>query len=75
MRLDLNKLEVESFSTGETSPTPTPITIETGPDGPDSKCWICYETGNTVPSCAETCTFYYPCPLPDTPFPPCPVIT
>lgn len=72
MRLDLNSLQVESFSTGEPT-SPTPITVEphTGPGGPDSLCYICYETGNTVPTCAAGCTIYYPCALPDTYFAPC----
>jgi len=48
MRLDVSSLQVQSFATIESvSVVPT----DTGPGGPDSYCYICYETGNTVPSC------------------------
>lgn len=62
MRLDVNTLEVQSFSTFDTAiVAPT----DTGPGGPDSYCYICYETGNTVPGCE-------PQPIdPETRFRPC----
>lgn len=67
MRLDLSTLNVQSF---EVSPTPdTLLPSDTGPGGPDSYCYICYETGNTVPSCMG-----YDCvePIdPETHFHPC----
>ena len=69
MRLDLNGLSVESFSTVD--PVEPSDPVDTGPQGPDSLCWICYPTGNTVPTC-NLCTIVYPCPLPDTYFAPCP---
>jgi len=49
MRLDLNNLEVQSFSTSSEARTSLPA--DTGRGGPDSECYICYQTGNTVPSC------------------------
>ena len=65
MRLDPNELNVESFAM--ISDTITPITIDTGPGGPDSLCYICYNTGNYVPTCKG-----YQCPIdPETRFPPC----
>lgn len=70
MRLELSSLQVESFPTAE------PIgDIEepwTGKGGPESYCYICYETGNTDPACQpQKDTIHYPCPLPDTYFYPC----
>jgi hypothetical protein len=65
MRLDLNTLEVQSFATAPVSDAPAPS--DTGPGGPDSYCYICYETGNTVPSCLG-----YQCGIdPETRFYPC----
>jgi hypothetical protein len=49
MRLDLNNLEVQSFATS--AETKSSLPADTGPGGPDSECYICYQTGNTVPSC------------------------
>jgi hypothetical protein len=49
MRLDLNTLEVQSFATSPAATVVAPA--DTGPGGPDSECYICYQTGNTVPSC------------------------
>jgi hypothetical protein len=49
MQLDLNSLDVQSFTTSTTVDIIAPS--DTGPGGPDSYCYICYETGNTVPSC------------------------
>ena len=48
MKLDLNSLEVQSFSleSSETSSVPA-----TGPEGPHSYCWICYDTDPGVPGC------------------------
>ena len=48
MRLDLDELEVQSFMT-ETSPTSD--SPATGPEGPFSYCWICYDTDPGVPGC------------------------
>ncbi|HET7462278.1 MAG TPA: hypothetical protein VFJ82_13580 [Longimicrobium sp.] len=68
MRLDLNNLAVETFSTSPASDTA--ITYDTGPGGPDSLCYICYNTGNFVPSCntyqcqpqpIDPETHFYPC--------------
>lgn len=68
MRLDLNTLDVQSFAVSLESDTVAPS--DTGPGGPDSYCYICYETGNTVPSCLG-----YQCdpqPIdPETRFHPC----
>jgi hypothetical protein len=68
MRLDLNALDVQSFATSPTIDTTLPS--DTGPGGPDSYCYICYETGNTVPSCMDyQCE---PAPIdPETHFYPC----
>jgi hypothetical protein len=49
MRLDTDSLVVQSFSPLPDSTSPTPY--DTGKGGPDSLCYICYETGNYVPSC------------------------
>lgn len=71
MRLDLNDLSVETFSTFTDAVTPV-ITVpaDTGKGGPDSLCYICYETGNYVPSCMG-----YQCGTgtidPETHFAPC----
>jgi hypothetical protein len=70
MRLDISGLQVESFETA-TPIEPTPITVDTGKGGPESYCYICYETGNTDPACQPKDTIYHPCPLPDTYFHPC----
>jgi hypothetical protein len=48
MRLDLDELTVQSFMT-ETSPTSD--APATGPEGPHSYCWICYDTDPGVPGC------------------------
>lgn len=67
MRLDLNSLAVQSFATSPTMGVAVPA--DTGKGGPDSYCYICYETGNTVPSCAVACE-----PVltdPETHFEPC----
>ena len=48
MRLDLNALEVQSFSLEATETSTTPAT---GPEGPHSYCWICYNTDPGVPGC------------------------
>jgi len=65
MRLDLNSLAVESFSVAPSDDISDPA--DTGPGGPPSYCWICYNTGDTVPSClgyqcgpGPTDTFYDP---------------
>ena len=70
MRLELSSLQVESFPTAEPiADIPKPLT---GEGGPESYCYICYETGNTDPACQpQRETVYYPCPLPDTYFYPC----
>lgn len=51
MRLDLSSLNVQSFETS--TPSDPVIPGNTGQGGPDSYCWICYETGNTVPTCND----------------------
>jgi hypothetical protein len=70
MRLDLNSLEVQSFATSPGSVGTITVPSDTGPAGPPSYCYICYETGDTVPSCLG-----YKCgPLPidpETHFFPC----
>jgi hypothetical protein len=58
MRLDPNSLEVQSFSTS--SVELKEIAPDTGRGGPNSYCWICYPTDETVPSCD------YRCQQPDT---------
>lgn len=62
MRLDVNSLQVQSFATLDPA---VPEPIDTGPGGPDSYCYICYETGNTVPGCEpqpiDPETRFYPC--------------
>jgi hypothetical protein len=65
MRLDPNSLNVQSFATSV--PQEPVIPGNTGKGGPDSYCWICYETGNTVPTCggAAECQPTY------TQLPPC----
>lgn len=67
MRLDINSLQVQSFATAESVSI---VPADTGPGGPDSYCYICYETGNTVPSClGYQCN---PQPIdPETHFSPC----
>jgi len=74
MRLDLHTLAVQSFATGPSVPITITHPVDTGKGGPDSLCWICYETGNTVPSCdirycPQVETVDFPC----TQFPPCTV--
>jgi len=65
MRLDLNSISVETFTITPTTDVPVPA--DTGPAGPNSLCYICYETGNTVPSCLG-----YQCGIdPETRFYPC----
>jgi hypothetical protein len=64
MRLDLSNLQVESFDTATPIDGSVAITIDTGPGGPESYCYICYATGNTDPACQ-------PQPVPDTKFFPC----
>jgi hypothetical protein len=68
MRLDLNSLSVQTFTTSPGIDVAIPA--DTGRYGPDSYCYICYETGNTVPSCmGNQCgplpidpeTHFYPC--------------
>jgi len=49
MRLDIDSLTVESFSVAPTTTISEPS--DTGKYGPPSYCWICYNTGDTVPSC------------------------
>jgi hypothetical protein len=73
MRLELNSLQVESFVTASDDDIAEPVPVpDTGPGGPESYCYICYETGNTDPACQpQKDTIYYPCPLPDTYFHPC----
>lgn len=67
MRLDLNNLEVESFPTGATLEPSITVPADTGPAGPNSYCYICYQTGNTVPTCLG-----YKCGIdPETRFYPC----
>jgi hypothetical protein len=62
MRLDLSNLSVETFETAEPIVV-EPITIDTGKGGPESYCYICYETGNTDPACQpiDPETRFYPC--------------
>lgn len=55
MRLDIDSLEVESFAVGTVTEFSVTVTSDTGRGGPDSLCYICYETGNTVPSCGLAC--------------------
>jgi hypothetical protein len=60
MTLDINNLHVESFETA----TPIDIIgpIDTGKGGPESYCYICYETGNTDPACQiDPETRFHPC--------------
>jgi hypothetical protein len=68
MYLDLNTLEVQSFATSpDEAGTTITVPYDTGPGGPPSYCYICYQTGNTVPSCLG-----YQCgPDPETHFKPC----
>lgn len=67
MTLDLNSLTVETFSTTAGTVEPSTTVYDTGPGGPDSLCYICYETGNYVPSCK-----FYQCGIdPETRFYPC----
>jgi hypothetical protein len=49
MRLDPESLKVQSFAT--VSAAVGDSAYDTGKGGPDSLCWVCYETGNYVPSC------------------------
>lgn len=63
MRLDLSNLSVETFETAEPIVV-GPITVDTGKGGPESYCYICYETGNTDPACQPKPwpeTIDYPC--------------
>jgi hypothetical protein len=69
MKLDLNALDVQSFSveaTGSTSVTTPP---GTGPEGPNSLCWICYDTNVGVPGC-DPKPVPAPTPKPYDPFNP-----
>jgi len=68
MRLDVNSLSVQTFSASPRVNVSLPS--DTGRFGPDSECYICYETGNTVPSCmgyecdqpqTDPDTAFYPC--------------
>ena len=66
MKLDLNSLNVQSFSTA--SSETTSITVPaTGPEGPYSYCWICRDTAPGVPGCDPQPA---PKPLPYDPFNP-----
>jgi hypothetical protein len=49
MRLDPNAIEVQSFVT--TAVAERTIAPDTGQGGPQSYCWICEPTDDTVPSC------------------------
>ena len=65
MRLDIASLQVESFATA--TPIDISVPTDTGPGGPESYCYICYETGNTDPACQPK-----PLPIdPETRFYPC----
>lgn len=65
MRLDVSNLTVETFAVSPVTEISVPA--DTGKYGPDSYCYICYETGNTVPSCMG-----YQCGIdPETRFYPC----
>lgn len=61
MRLDPENLDVQSFSTSTGTDSKLTYPYDTGINGPDSLCHICYETGNFVPSCNT-----YECREPDT---------
>jgi hypothetical protein len=50
MQLDIGALQIQSFATA-TEPVSSLDVTDTGKGGPDSLCYICYETGNFVPSC------------------------
>jgi len=50
MRLSLESLQVQSFSTSETA-GPSTTVADTGPNGPPSQCWICYNTDFGLPTC------------------------
>ncbi|MBB4635552.1 hypothetical protein [Longimicrobium terrae] len=60
MRLDISALDVQSFAVAPASDLKEQP-ADTGRGGPDSYCWICYNTGNTVPSCMG-----YQCGVPAT---------
>jgi hypothetical protein len=49
MRLDPNSIEVQSFATTAVAERET--APDTGQGGPQSYCWICEPTDDTVPSC------------------------
>jgi hypothetical protein len=54
MRLDISSLEVQSFPT--TAIAEKSITApDTGQGGPQSYCWICEPSDETVPSCDYRC--------------------
>jgi hypothetical protein len=50
MRLDPNSIEVQSFATTAAMEKLLPPS-DTGQGGPQSYCWICEPTDDTVPSC------------------------
>jgi hypothetical protein len=50
MRLDPESLQVQTFSTADRAVTST-TGADTGPNGPPSQCWICYNTDFGLPSC------------------------
>ena len=69
MRLDPDDLQVQSFSL-ESSES-TSITVpDTGPDGPHSYCWICYDTDPGVLGCDPKPTPIPPKPIPYDPLNP-----
>jgi hypothetical protein len=52
MRLDPESLQVQSFATAETTAeSKTTVGADTGPNGPPSQCWICYNTDYGLPTC------------------------
>ncbi|HEX2205489.1 MAG TPA: hypothetical protein VHG91_19415 [Longimicrobium sp.] len=50
MRLDPESLQVQSFATSPTETSKTTV-YDTGPDGPPSQCYICYNTDFGLPTC------------------------
>ncbi len=50
MRLDPDSLQVQTFSTSDTTEIST-TGYDTGKGGPASLCWICYNTDFGLPSC------------------------
>lgn len=53
MRLDITSLEVQSFPT--TAIAEKTLPSDTGQGGPQSYCWICEPSDETVPSCDYRC--------------------